>query len=301
MSDRSSARAIDAVVVAAMAAAAALVLPLAAPAWGWFAGARARPTALQQRNNGVDPSTSTHQWAAAQAFAILDADGRRDITAFLRRPDPSAPEARDPASGVSLGRPEPYRWRILAGAKDADGALYPQLRDHLHNFWTHRGRQWVVGESAASNAEKSFGRAVALWRSGDKAQSLYWLGASLHLVQDACVPQHNFFGVGVYHREYEQWVLTHQDQLVVGSGGIYRGDFRQQRGHGGPAWSSAHPRGWADECAHRGARQLRNASHSLPKPSGPSDPQWATRDHIAALQRLSAGYIAFFFEEVHGP
>ncbi len=130
---------------------------------------------------------------------------------------------------------------------------------------------------------------------------MYWLGASLDLVQDACVPQHNFFGVGDYHHDYERWVLVHQPELVAGSGGIYRTDFRQRQGHGGEAWSSSHPRGWVDECAHRSARQLRNASHPFPKHPTPTDPQWRTRAHVAAMQRLSAGYIAFFLEEVDGP
>lgn len=295
-------RFVDGVVVAAMAVVAAGMAALAAPARAWIPDlGSSTATPAHPAGNGVDLAGDTHQWATSRGLAILATDGHDAITRFLDQPDPSAPTARDPATGALLGRPEPYSWRLLLGARDADGVLHPQLRDHLHNFWTHHGRRWILGPSAATGAEAAFTEAVTRWSAGDRAQALYWLGASLHLVQDACVPQHNFFGVGVYHRDYERWVLGHHDQLAVTRGGIYRSQFRTGRGHGGTQWSSAHPRGWVDECAHRSARQLRSASHADPKHPGPGDPQWRTRDHIAALQQLSAGYIAFFFEEVQGP
>lgn len=294
-------RRIDLALVVVMAVTAALVLPLAEPAWGWIAGVRGKQTAAQARNNGVDLAASTHQWATARAIAILDADRRQPIVSFLAEFDPTAPPANDPATGVPLGHPETYAWRMIRGSSDADGVLYPQIKDHLHNFWTHHGRQWIIGASAASNAEKAFAKAVSYWRADDRGQAMYWLGASLHLVQDACVPQHLFYGIGVYHYDYEHWVLVNQPALEVSSGGIYRTDFRQTQGHGGEEWSSSHPRGWVDECAHRSARELKHASHPFPKKPSPADPQWLTREHVGAMQRISAGYVAFFFDEVKGP
>lgn len=279
----------------------AMVLVGSATAGAWFTGVRSTPTKTQVNTGGVDLSVSTHQWLASQGITILTADGYDAVAGFLAAADPTAPEATDPTTGASLGRPNTYSWRILKGVNDADGVLYPQLRDHLHNHWTHRGRQYVLGPSAASNAEKAFGKAVVFWKAQDRGRATYWLGAALHLVQDACVPQHGWFGLGVYHADYERWVLRQQDALAVGSGGIYQSDFRVSSGHGGDEWSSAHPRGWVDECAHRAFANLIAASHPRPKVSRATDKQWATSPHIAAAQGLSAGFIVFFFDAVGGP
>jgi hypothetical protein len=271
------------------------------PAEAWFAGCRGKPTATQQTFNGVDFHVSTHQWLASRAIAILQADGFDQISTFLATPDPSAPAARDPQSGTPTGATETFGWRVLKGANDADCSLYSQIPDHLHNFWSHKGRRMIVGSSAASNAEKTFANATSAWQQGDRAGAMEWLGASLHLVQDSCVPQHNFYGIGINHTPYERWVLHHQDALAVGDGAILVGTFRRESGHGGPNWSSAHPRGWADECAHHAAGVLRSASANVPTVTSPADPQWRTVAHLAFTQRMGAGYLEFFFRTVGGP
>ena len=285
--------------VASMCAAAVIVVA-ASPAHAWIAGARLKtPTATQIRTHGVDLVIDTHQWIANQAVEILAGDGRADIVALLDAQDPTAPEALDPATGVPMGRRETYRWRLLLGARDADGVLYRQIPDHFFNFWTHHGRSWILGGSAAIGAEKAFATAARAWRSGDQSTAIYWLGAAIHLVTDACVPQHQFFAVNPYHHQYELWVQQHQPQLAVNSGGIYQDQFRVNEGHGGEAWSSTHPRGWVDECAHRAVQQLRAASHPNTSVDQPNDPRLLTTGHIADTQRLAAGFIAFFFDEVN--
>lgn len=271
------------------------------PAAAWFAACRGTPTATQDASNGVDLSASTHQWLASRAIAILQADGFDAMSTFLAAPDPTAPAARDPQSGAPTGTTETFGWRVIKGAADADCALYSQVPDHLHNFWSHKGRQMIIGTSAASNAEKAFANATTAWKQGDPAGAMEWLGASLHLVQDSCVPQHNFYGIGINHNPYEGWVRTNRDALAVGDGAILGDTFRVEAGHGGTNWSSAHPRGWADECAHRSAGVLRSASANVPKVQSPADPQWRTAGHVAATQRLGAGYLEFFFRTVGGP
>ena len=287
-------------VIAAVAMSLSLVS--AVPSGAWIAGVRQKtPTQAQANTGGIDTVRSTHQWLASQGVVILGNDGRDAVASFLASPDPTAPEATDPATGAGLGSPNTYEWRLLKGVDDADGVLYPQIRDHLHNHWTHRGRKYVVGASAASNAEKAFAEAERLWAAGDKGNAVYWLGASLHLVQDSCVPQHGWFGIGVYHHDYEAWVRSNQDALAVTSGGIYQPDFRVGGGHGGDDWSSSNPRGWADECAHRAFDNTAAASHPLPAQQKPTDLQWGTAPHVADTQGISAGYIAFFFDTVGGP
>ncbi len=266
------------------------------PAGAWIASARRKhPTATMRRTGGVDLVIDTHQWLANRGVEILRGDGRNDLVAFLDSPDPTAPDVPS-----RPGTNQTYRWRLLMGASDADGTLYKQIPDHFFNWWTHAGRRWIGGSSAGSNAEVAYQHAVDAWRSGDRGTAMHWLGASIHLLTDACVPQHQFFSVNVYHHQFEAWVQKHQNALAVDKGAIYQSDFRTNSGHGGSDWSSAHPRGWVDECAHRAAHQLQSSTHSNPKQSKPTDLQWATTPLIADAQRFSAGYIAKFFNDVTG-
>lgn len=294
---------IDRVARAAAAAAAPVLLVVTAqPAGAWIASASlTTPTDAMARSNDVDLAVDTHQWLGQQAMTILANDGRTSIAAFLAAPDPTAPPANDPITGAPTGTTETYGWRLLQGARDADGVLHGQLPDHFHNWWTHQGRWWIVGGSAADGAELAFTHATDAWSAGDRADAVYWLGAALHLVDDACVPQHEFYGLNVYHHQYERWVQIHQDDLAVTSGGIYADQFRVGGGHGGPAWSSAHPRGWVDECAHRAADNLLAATHPNPPQPSTSGSQWRSAPHVADTQRLSAGFVAFFFDQVGGP
>jgi hypothetical protein len=279
-----------------------LLVLTAQPAGAWIASASlTTPTDTMARSNNVDLAVDTHQWLAQQAITILANDGRTTIATFLATADPTAPMANDPTTGAPTGTTETYGWRLLQGARDADGVLHAQLPDHFHNWWTHQGKWWIVGGSAANGAERAFTHATEVWAAGDRANAIYWLGAALHLVDDACVPQHEFYGLNVYHHQYERWVQIHQDTLAVTSGGIYADQFRVDGGHGGPAWSSAHPRGWVDECAHRAADNLLAATHPNPPEPSTSGSQWRTATHIADTQRLSAGFIAFFFDQVGGP
>ena len=267
------------------------------PAGAWIASARRKkPTTTMRRTGGVDLVIDTHQWFANQGVEILRTDGAASVVAFLDSPDPTAPTVPS-----RPGTRQNYRWRLLMGASDADGTLYPQIPDHFFNWWTHAGRQWIGGSSAASNAEDAYQRAIEAWKRDDRGTALHWLGASIHLLTDACVPQHQFFSVNVYHHQFEAWVQLHQNDLAVQSGAIYAASFRTKSGHGGPDWTSANPRGWVDECAHRAARELQSATRSNPKMSKPTDPQWTTAPLITDAQRFGAGYIAMFFETVKGP
>ena len=272
------------------------------PADAWIAGARRKvPTRAQLFGNGVDLSIDTHQWFASQAMLILRNDGYDQISDFFATADLSAPPARDHRTGAPLDHPESFAWRLMLGARDADGVLYPHVRDHFHNYWTHGGRRWVTGSSAAANAQISFERAVELWKRGDRSLAVYWLGAAVHLLDDACVPQHQFFLVNFFHHDFEAWVLANQDGLAVSSGAILRQTFRTNDAHGGEGWESTFPRGWVDECAHRAMHNLRAASNPLPRVLTSSDKQWKTSRHVAETQRLTAGFMVLFFEQVGFP
>ena len=69
-------------------------------------------------------------------------------------------------------------------------------------------------------------------------------------------------------------------------------------GHGGDEWSSAHTRGWVDECAHRSAELLFDTAQPPPESPTGATQYVNTMDNFKDAQRLTAGYLAFFFESV---
>jgi phospholipase C len=250
--------------------------------------------------NGVVESVDTHAFLIARGAEILGNDGHTAQASFLAAPDPTAPMARD-ASGASTGVRESYLWRVQLGSRDADRVLKHRfMPDHFFNWWTHSGKGLVAGPSAATYAEEQFAQAVHAWRSGRRSTAMYHLGAATHLVDDACAPPHEFFLVP-NHRAYEERMLAVQSTLSVHRGGIYQGDFRVDTGHGGPEWSSAHTRGWVDECAHRAAELVVNTAQPPPSDRAAMGRLDGTFAHFRDTQRLTAGYLQFFFDSVGGP
>lgn len=287
-------------------AAGSSVVLVGATAFGSVAGAGAwsvdEPPPGDPRmvaGDGIVVSMDTHAFLLRQGERILRNDGRTAIADFLTSADPAAPWRHDRA-GRRLGERESYLWRMQRGARDADRSLKPQMPDHFFNWWTHSGKGLIAGPSAATWAEQQFADAVHEWRAGNRDQAMYHLGAATHLVDDACTPPHESEFVP-NHRAYEEWVLARQSSWAVDRGGVYQDDFRVGRGHGGPEWSSAHTRGWVDECAHSAAALVVNTAQ--PPPGDPlSDGAYGrTRAHFAFTQRITAGYLAFFFGRVGGP
>lgn len=276
----------------------ATLLVWAAPnvAGAWSVDEPSSPTAVPQQGNGVTEAVDTHAFLLRQGVRILRADGHTALAQFVTSPDPTAPRRVD-ADGRLLPGRESYLWRLQTGSREADRSLKPvAMPDHFFNWWTHSGKGLIVGPSAATWAEQQFDQAVEQWRAGRESAAMYHLGAAAHLVGDACTPPHATVLLP-NHRQYEEWVLSQQQTWAVRAGGIYASDFRQGSGHGGPEWSSDHTRGWVDECAHRAAALTVTAAQ--PVPDDPASSGYAnTRRHFADVQRLTAGYLLFFFDTV---
>ena len=71
---------------------------------------------------------------------------------------------------------------------------------------------------------KYYGCALVHWDCGDKDKSIFYLGAAVHLVQDATIPQHGSVKLLKSHRKYEQWIQKVHDNFLhysVLNNGIY--------------------------------------------------------------------------------
>ena len=271
-----------------------------AGAGAWSVDEPAATTPAMVAGNGVVVSVDTHAFLLQQAVTILRNDAVTAVADFLASQDPTAPLARRP-DGKPTRAHATYLWRLQLGARDADRVLKkPEMPDHFFNWWTHSGKGLIAGTSAATWAEQQFTLAAKLWGTGDRAGAMYRLGAAAHLVGDACAPPHASPFVP-NHRAYEEWVVANQDKYAVTSGGIYRQDFRVTTGHGGDEWSSSHPRGWVDECAHRSAELLIDTAQPPPDDPAEATPYVNTMDNFKDAQRLTAGYLAFFFDTVGTP
>jgi phospholipase C len=250
--------------------------------------------------NGIVVDVDTHAFLIQQAAVILRNDHRPGIADFLTSPDPTAPLRRT-ANGRPTAVHEDYLWRMQLGARDADRKLKAKdMPDHFFNWFTHSGKGLIAGPSAATWAEQQYTLAAQAWETGDKAPAMYHLGAATHLVDDACAPPHESLFVP-NHRAYENWMMTRQNSIAVTRGGIYQEEFRVRTGHGGPEWSSSHTRGWVDECSHRAAELVINTAQRPPGDPASGGAYDNTFTQFRDTQRLTAGYVAFFFDSVGGP
>jgi len=74
---------------------------------------------------------------------------------------------------------------------------------------------------AASECRYLFDRALYKWKKGDKGKAFFLLGASVHLVQDLCVPHHARAVAFAGHQFYEKWARGHYDEFAVFDDGKY--------------------------------------------------------------------------------
>lgn len=244
----------------------------------------------------------THVLVVEQAAVILRADGHADVADLL------ASTAAPPLDAVAAagrtkggGQPTTYQGWLDQGADDADHRVKKTLApDHFFNWWTRSGKGLVAGGSSATTAEKQFDDAVRLWAAGDRSGSMFHLGIATHLVGDACTPPHQFFLVPA-HREFEKLIGSRHDTLKVASGGIYQADLAGASPRGGEQWSTQHTRGWVDECARRGVTYTLAATQPAPPAPGLAVPALSAETQVGDAQRLSAGYLMFFFDTVGGP
>jgi len=182
-----------------------------------------------------------------------------------------------------------YLSSIMQGSYDADHAGFLPSRDHFHNPETHEGKRM----SAAQYAQEHFDEAERYYRSGNKMDAYYEFGFAIHVLQDLTVPHHSAVTYFNGHSSYESYVEDNKKEYIewVRSGGIYQ--FMSRPGHynDGTVW------GWVDYNAHDSIRYYVYVDG--PADEGDNDYHFAATFCVRAAVRTSAGFMKFFYDEVH--
>lgn len=95
-------------------------------------------------------------------------------------------------------------------------------REHFYNPFSHRGLYGC--RSSMQRFGKYYRNALVHWDCGDRDKAMFYLGAAVHLIQDATIPQHGNVNLLKSHRKYEQWIYKVHDDFEhysVTGGGLY--------------------------------------------------------------------------------
>jgi phospholipase C len=106
--------------------------------------------------------------------------------------------------------------------------------NHFYNPYKRKG---LYGRKSAMDlGVEYYNKSIKLWKRGQFNQSLFYLGAALHIVQDMTIPQHANIRLLDNHRQYETFVkrtYQHVRDFQVGKGripsGFHRGIHPLQR------------------------------------------------------------------------
>ncbi|SCM81895.1 Phospholipase C zinc-binding protein [uncultured Sporomusa sp.] len=159
------------------------------------AGARLLLTAISPFQSLFDRPSITHEFLNRQAVTILHNDGLETHAYFLEQ---FLPEL---TAGV---------YWADKGWKNISHYYEPLTGKGLWQFATALDDFSVYYELALKNA----------WQS-DFAQSIFFLGAAAHLLQDVCVPHHARAKLFAGHKEYENWVKCNHTAFASEYQGIY--------------------------------------------------------------------------------
>ena len=218
---------------------------------------------------------------------VLKNDGKGDIYRLLTKPMEG-----EGKTGIEL---------LEQGTRDADVPFsggYIWHMWHFHHPWIHRG--YLSSKSSADVLAELFFKALALWQTGSKAEALYQLGRSLHLIQDIFVPHHAGITAFRGHGDLEEWLLQNWEPYKVDSGGYY--EWKEFFYNNGKRIrhrvSSDNPYDWIDHGSHisidwynKHFRRCRYDRDSFPK---------IAPFIVSHVMRFSAGFINRFISEAGG-
>lgn len=94
-------------------------------------------------------------------------------------------------------------------------------KNAAHHFDPVKRRGFLIWPPAPEQSKIWFNAALSFWRKKNAHKTVFFIGASLHIVQDMCQPYHSNCLVFHRHQKYESWVDKLKEEFAVSSGGIY--------------------------------------------------------------------------------
>lgn len=150
----------------------------------------------------IETECIIHKFINIQALIILDNDKYEDAYSFF----------------------SDYIEKINEGTVWADEDL--KSSGHFYNPNIERGL--YGNNNALSLALEYYKNSLIYWRMGDNDRSMFYLGATAHLIQDMTVPQHANIRLLDNHRQYENFIkrtYLNTHRFVAFEGGYYMGSI----------------------------------------------------------------------------
>lgn len=139
-----------------------------------------------------------HKFINVQALEILKNDGFEDAYGFF----------------------SDFITQLNAGVVWADQDL--KSMGHFYNPFKEKGL--YGNRNALSLSAEYYGKALFYWKTEDIDNSMFYLGAAVHLVQDMTVPQHANIRLLDSHKQYETFIkrtYLHTPEFSTSRGGYY--------------------------------------------------------------------------------
>lgn len=144
----------------------------------------------------IDRGGETHLFLNEQAAIILKNDKRRQAYNIINS----------------------YRTFIDLGNLWADKGW----KCFAHYYRPENGKGIIPWISAVTEGINYFNSAINKWKKGSLQESMFFLGATAHIVQDMCVPHHAMGIAFNGHRRFELWAMNNKSQFRIENYGTYR-------------------------------------------------------------------------------
>lgn len=107
-----------------------------------------------------------------------------------------------------------------------DGVTFADqdFKSSNHFYSVDKGKGLYGFSNALTEFTKYYSKAKDSNKAGDISESMFYLGAAMHLLQDATVPQHVSNNLLKSHRKFEQWIISRlmSDYCFQAEDGIIR-------------------------------------------------------------------------------
>lgn len=144
----------------------------------------------------IDRGGETHLFLNEQAAIILKNDKRREAYKLISS----------------------YRAYIDLGNLWADNGW----KCFAHYYRPESGKGIIPWISAVTEGIGHFNTAIYNWNKGSLQESMFFLGAAAHIVQDMCVPHHAMGIAFNGHRKFELWAMNNKNYFQINKFGMYR-------------------------------------------------------------------------------